>query len=484
MSPPPDDSALVVAKVVRGARWAAAFRLLAQLINWSCTIVVVRYISATDYGLNAMLQTPLEMLFLLSTFGLDLALVQAKKLDDRQLRCAFGYLLLLNGGLFLIYFFGAGVIAAYFNEPRLKPLAEVLAFIYLAVPFRVIPNALLERELKFKLKASVDLFVSVATALTTLTLAVMGAGVWALVTGVLVSSVLAIVVLSIFNPWFIRPDFRFSEVRKMMAFGGTMTIATAVAVVSNTLPVTIAGPVLGSELLGIFAVALEFAVLPLSKTMPIVNSIVFPTFSRFQDQPESVAYYLLRSLGFASLLLVPALVGVSCVAHEFVPTVLGEKWLPAVAPLTLLALAMPFRLVSLFLRQVMAGAGRPDLTLRSSIINLLLFLPLVWIGTHYELMGVVGAYLVVEPVIAIATMAMCGKMLDLPLLRLARALVPAAVCSLVMAVALAGLRLVLPEMPGLAKLLVEIGLGGAVYAAALRLVFPAEMASALRMVRK
>ena len=142
----------IINKILSGARWSIVFRLIAQVISWVSTIVVVRFITPDDYGLNTMLRAPLELLLLLSTLGLDLALIRTKNIEQDDLHNIFGWLLVINGLLFLAYFFGGSLIAAYFNEPGLEQLARVLAFIFLLIPFRVIPNAILDRHLNFKFK--------------------------------------------------------------------------------------------------------------------------------------------------------------------------------------------------------------------------------------------------------------------------------------------------------------------------------------------
>ena len=210
----------IIDKVLSGARWATILRLTGQVISWLSTIVVVRFISPEDYGLNAMLEAPLELLMLLSTFGLDLALVRSKNIEQDELRSVFGWLLVINGLLFLAYFFGGTLIAIYFDEPRLELLAKVLAFVFLLTPFRVIPNALLDRNLKFKLRAFAEFIASTSAAIATLVLAILGAGIWALVAGMLISRVFLAIILMILQPWIIAPSLSFSAVRAMMVFGG------------------------------------------------------------------------------------------------------------------------------------------------------------------------------------------------------------------------------------------------------------------------
>ena len=100
------NHAEIIEKVLSGARWSAILRLAGQIVSWLSTIMVVRFISPEDYGLNAMLEAPLELLMLFSTFGLDLALVRSENIEQDELRSVFGWLLVINGLLFLAYFFG------------------------------------------------------------------------------------------------------------------------------------------------------------------------------------------------------------------------------------------------------------------------------------------------------------------------------------------------------------------------------------------
>lgn len=478
------NNAAVIDRILAGARWATVLRVVAQSVSWICTIVVVRFISSGDYGINAMLETPLEFLFLLSTLGLDSALVRARTLAHEELRSAFGCLLLINGLLFLAYFFGSPLIAAYFNEPRLELLAQVLAFVFLLIPFRVIPDALLDRELKFKLKAFAELLASVTAAITTLTLAVMGYGVWALIAGVLSNRVLLVILLLVMQPWFVVPSLDLRRVRGMVAFGGTMALAAAVATTGNMLPVLVAGPSLGSDALGIFVVALQFALLPLAKIMPVIHPIVFPAFSKFQDQPLAVARYLEKSVGIAALALLPLMIGLACVAEEFVVIVLGEPWLPAIVPLTLLSLSVPFRGLTSFLRQTLGAIGSADLALKSTLLSLLLVFALIMIGVNHGLMGVVLAVLLTEPIVTLATVRWGRQTIATSTRGIVRNLRPALVCTAGMVAAVIGSKLLLGDASVAIRFGVAVAAGVLAYLIILRLCFADQLKSTLALLRR
>ncbi|PIV92160.1 MAG: lipopolysaccharide biosynthesis protein [Gallionellales bacterium CG_4_10_14_3_um_filter_54_96] len=475
------DNTEIISRVLSGARWAMMIRLAAQAVSWLSTIIVVRFISTHDYGLNAMLEAPMGLLFLLSTFGLDMALVRVKNVSNDELRSVFGWLLVVNGLLFLAYFFGGTLLAAYFKEPRLELLSRALAFVFLLVPFRVIPDALLDRELKFKLKASAELISSVVTTVVTLILAVMGAGIWALVDGMLVNRFLLAVLLMSLQPWIVKPSFKFSIARGMIAFGGTMALATAVATVGNMLPVWIAGPKLGAETLGVFAVAMSFALLPLTKIMPVLIPIIFPAFAKFQGQPVAVAHYLEKTLEISSLVLLPVMVGMACVAEEFVMVVLGEQWELTVVPLALLSLVVPFRAVASLLRQVLGGIGFARTTLISVVIYLLIFLPLVMLGSNYGILGVVLAVIVTEPIVTLATIRLSKHAIDTSFSKILFRLRPAVISSAIMAAGVLGVKGLLHQSE-LIRLVFEVFAGLVIYVAVLRVFFNSHLDAALRLL--
>ena len=481
MNKQPDHPELVKS-ILSGARWALLFRSCAQFFSWIVGIIVVRFIDPTDYGLNAMLEAPLELLGLLCTLGLDAALVRFKKIEQEDLHSAFGWLLVTNGLLFLAYFFGGALLAAYFNEPGLDPLAKALACIFLLVPFRVIPNALLDRELKFKLVASVDMIANMTATMVTLVLAIMGKGVWALVLGVLTNRVLQCALLMIIQPWMVRPSLGLAPLRRMLLFAGNVAIYRALGVLSDKLVSLIAGPILGAGILGIYTVTMGFALLPLSKTMPIINPIMFPAFSKLQGQPALAAYYLERSLGVFSLILFPMMLGMACVSNEFVHTILGEKWRDAATPLALLSLSMPFRTVTSFIRPVMMGMGRVDLTLKSALFMLFVLVPMLLIGVNYGMLGLIVATLVAEPIVTFVTIQLSKRVINVSFTGIYLSLRPAICATLVMTACVLWTIIALSQISGWMGLLVEVSVGVVSYLIVLKLFFADHLSNAYRLI--
>ncbi len=476
------DHSELVNKILTGARWATVLRLGAQILSWVSTIIVVRFISPEDYGLNSMLSSPLVLMMLLSTLGLESALVQAKTIQREELQSTFGWLLIVNGVLFVSYFLGGALLASYFNEPRLEALAKVLAFIFLLVPFRVIPNALLDRDLDFKLRAQLEITASLVAALTTVLMAYFGAGVWALIIGIVVNKTLLAVLLMIFKPWFIMFTFNFATTKRMMYMGGIVTLSGFLALLSDQLITLVAGPTLGAAVLGIYGMSAELASLPLSKFMPIINQTMLPAFARFQEDRVAATHYLEKLLGVTSLAFIPMMVGMACVADTLVLTVFGDKWAPSILPLIIMSLGMAFRMMALQLKTVLTSMGRADLSLKSHLLQLILLLPLTIYTMKYGVIGLMLAWVETELLVMLATVQMSKSVLDVTYIGLLRCYRPALFSSAIMGMSVIGSKALLGYQNNMFVLLVQITVGVVSYYLATRFIFLKEFQTAFKTI--
>lgn len=429
-----------------------------------------------------MLEAPLEILMLISTLGLDAAIVRSKNINSDDFHSIFGWLLVFNGLLCIAYFGGGVLLDLYFHQPMLKPLAQTLSCIFLLVPFRVVPNALLDRQLKFKLVATIDLIANVVAASTTLTLAIMGKGIWALVIGVLANRATASIMLMIVQPWLIMPRLEIAPLRRMIGFGGSVTLFRLLHIVIEKSVGMIAGPSLGSQGLGIYNISMEFAALPISKTMPIINPIIFPSFSKLQSDGKLAGYYLGRSLGMISLILFPVMVGLACVSNEFITIILGKNWLEAMIPFTLLALIMPFRAITYFIRPVMMGMGRIDLTLKSALLMLIVLIPLVFFSSNYGVIGLVTAWLIAEPIVTLSTVKLGKQVAYNSYHGIYQSLRPAICATLVMACCILWIDVIFGSLDIVVAFAIKVGTGIVAYLLVLMLFFHTELQSAIDLI--
>ena len=85
------------ARVRSALAWRWGTQLIAQFITWGSTIIVVRLLDPSDYGLFAMSQVFVTALNFLNGWSFASSLIQADKVGDREIGQVFALLLLTNG---------------------------------------------------------------------------------------------------------------------------------------------------------------------------------------------------------------------------------------------------------------------------------------------------------------------------------------------------------------------------------------------------
>jgi O-antigen/teichoic acid export membrane protein len=161
--------------------WRYGSQIMAQIITWGSTLMVVRLLEPSDYGLFAMSQVVLAALAFMNGWGFANSLVQEAEIDRRKIGQVFALLLLLNGTLAVVQLLIAPLAAAYYGEPIVADMLRVQAVLFLTTPFIALPSALLSREIAFRSQGVANMAGAVIGAVSALTLAWFDFGVWALV---------------------------------------------------------------------------------------------------------------------------------------------------------------------------------------------------------------------------------------------------------------------------------------------------------------
>jgi teichuronic acid exporter len=398
-NPPRSSPSTLRSKVLSGLFWVGAARLLTQAFTWAITIVVIRLLHPSDYGLLAMAMLFGSFLVMLAEAGLRAALVQAPHLDELKLRRVFGAVILIAFGLFLVQLLAAPAIAHFFEEDRLVAIIRVLSVQFLLMIFAIIPNALLARRLDFKGSSLIAFGAAACGSVSTLLLALSGHGVWALVLGNLAAALFSTVLINFLAPFFKRPDFSFRDMREFFVFSGQVTAAVILRFLYAQADIFIAGKVLGKELLGLYSVSMHLASLPVQRISAAVNQVAYPVFAHAQHRLSEVPAYILKGVRLLSFFSFPVMWGLSSISGEIVSVLLGPKWQEAAVPLQLVPLVMPLTMLSPFLNTAFQAIGRPGVVL-ANVFTAFLLMPLAfWLGIQWGLFGLSMAWLLCFPLV-------------------------------------------------------------------------------------
>jgi len=139
----------------RGIAWLGSVKWIVQLLTWGTTIVVARILTPEDYGLLTMGAVLLAFITLLSESGLGITVVTVREVTEEQISQINGAAILLGLVSFVAGSLVAFPVSWFYRAAALPPVIAVLSFTLVISAFRVVPGALLQRDLEIALRARV-----------------------------------------------------------------------------------------------------------------------------------------------------------------------------------------------------------------------------------------------------------------------------------------------------------------------------------------
>lgn len=377
--------------------WRSGSQILAQMVQWAATFMVIRILAPADYGLFAMAQVILVLLNMLNGYGLASGLIQQPEISSRQIRQLFGMLLLVNGALALAQLCLAPLAAAYYRQPVVGDMLRVQALLYLTTPFIALPYALLSRSMDFSKQAVVNVVASIASATTALAGAYAGLGVWTLVVAPVALYCVRAVGMTLAARSLVWPMFDFRGAGHLARYGGVMAAGQFFWFIESQADIFIAGRSLNPHLLGIYTTSLFLTQIFVAKVVPPLNEVAFSAYARIQHDDAAVARAFVRSVRFIMVIAMPFYLGLAATAEPLVITMLGPKWAEAVPVVRLLALAMPLMTLQVLFSPACDARGRPGISVRNGATGAAILLPAYLVGVQWGITGLCVSWLVAYP---------------------------------------------------------------------------------------
>ena len=191
------------ASFVTSVFWTGVAKGSSQLISWLATFLVARLLTPEDYGLVGMATVFLGVVTIVSEFGLGITIVTLRDLSERQIAQLNTVALALGAACFLVCCIAAVPLGLFFHSEALPRIVVVLGTTFPLSAFRIVPNALLQKDLRFRRLGVLETINVLVLSVTMVLLARAGFRYWTLVVGAIVSAVVttALTVAS-------RPQYR------------------------------------------------------------------------------------------------------------------------------------------------------------------------------------------------------------------------------------------------------------------------------------
>jgi lipopolysaccharide exporter len=313
-------------------------KVLAQLL---VQIWLARLLGPAVFGQYSAVLVVIGFGWLFADSGFGAALIQKKTITDEDVGYALGWILLLSficGGLIVLT---APLIAEAMGELNLVAPLRACGPIVLLQAVSNLSASLMRRDLDMKRNQAIQLAAYiVGFGLTAIVLATLGAGVWSLVIGFLVQTLIVLVASFALVRHTLRPRLRGDANLRQF---GLKVLGTNLANWSvENLDRFIIGRQWGLATLGAYSAASNLSRVPVSLLATSFQSVLFSSASRVQDDLDRLRRGYLATVSLATIVTFPLSALLALKADFIVHLLYGDRWSEAGTLFSAFCVALPF----------------------------------------------------------------------------------------------------------------------------------------------
>ena len=375
-------------RVVHGASFIFIGIVLRTLLTLGSMSILARLLSPSDFGYIAMAVVVTELAGLFGGFGFTNILIQQRVINRLQIDTLFwasaAIGLLLGGVVFCLSY----PAAWFYNDPLTGKLLKVMCIPFLINGLTNVHEAIIARLLRFKTEFYIQLFHLAVRAIAAIAFAYLGFGVWSLVIGPLVGTLVSFTCYVIAVPYVPRLRFHAAYLSSNWKTSGSYFSSGLLYYINTNIDLFMIGRSLGANALGYYQNARSLTDEIRARIAMPLQRVLFPAFSAIQSERSRLQQSVMRSGRLLAAIIIPVGVGLSAVSEELVPVIYGDKWLAMIPVLSLFGLGAAYRGSTAIASPLFNSQNRVSLALKYNTIGTVLMVLGVLMTLPYGIVAV------------------------------------------------------------------------------------------------
>jgi PST family polysaccharide transporter len=379
---------------VRGAGAAVSAQGLSLGIQMIATVVLARLLTPSDFGVVTMVTTVSLLIMNFGLNGFTEAVVQIEEITHTLASNLFW----INVGaslLLTIGFASAGSLLSWFyRDPRVASVTIGVSLTILVTGVSVLHLALLKRAMEFPGIAANDVLARAASVVTSITLALLGCGYWALVAGVVALPLSTAVGSWVLCRWTPSLPRRVPGTAKLVRYAINVYGHFAANYFARNTDNVLVGWRFGARSLGFYKKAYDLFALSSSQLVSPITGVAVSALSRLKNDTLQYRRYLLRALALLAFVALGVGANLSLVGKDLIRVILGPGWEESGRIFVFFGPGIGVMLLYYTHGWIHLSIGTPDRWFRWGIIELLVTGTLFLVGLPWGGVGIAMAWTV------------------------------------------------------------------------------------------
>jgi len=389
------EHSLTRAHATRGAVVTGIAQAYRVALSFVSGIILARLLSPSDFGLIAMVSSCVALVAVIQDFGLSQATIQRERISQAQMSALFWLSVGFSLSLALVLAFCAPGVSWFFKDSRLTALTIAFACLVVLGGSQSQQLALLNRELRFKTLAGIDVVAVTVSTIVGVGIAWLTSSYWALFAASAVSTMVSLVcawTLGSFRPG--RPSFE-GDFKEIVHFGSAISGFNIVNYFARNADNILIGKFYGGVQLGYYDRAYRLLLFPLTQTLGL-GRVLLPLLARLQSEPERYRQAYTETIVLVLAIAQPAIIVAIIFADDMIRILLGPNWTPAAPIFSYLGIAGLIQLANSPTGWLFLSQGRGNDYFVAGVYGALANVVSFVIGLPWGPVGIAAAYTVSE----------------------------------------------------------------------------------------
>ncbi|WEK21213.1 MAG: MOP flippase family protein [Candidatus Pedobacter colombiensis] len=390
---------------INGAKWTTTATIITVLFAFFQLAIIARVLKSSAFGLVAMSTITINFFHIFANLGFTNSIISKQETNKKILSTIFysslslGFILLILVNLF------SHLIADYFNEPRLIHIIRISSINFPLIYAGQIYNILLQKELRFKSLAIIDVSSSLVGTIVTTSLAYNNYEELSLIYGEVFYTAFKLILFvtigtKLFNPILY---FNLKDIKDHLRFGVYNLGEGILSYAGGNSESIIIGKIIGAKALGLYTIAYQLAVYPIVRLNPIIMQVTYPIMAKIKDVASLKRAYI-KIIDFITYCNFPLLAGLFITSTSVVPLVYGKGWIDTIPLVKVIVFVSLLKCITAPISSLAFTRGKPNLIFYLNLVILIIKLPILYFfSTSFGLIGVAYANLLTTTIETILT---------------------------------------------------------------------------------
>lgn len=338
--------------------WSFIDKFGQQIIYLATGVVLARILFPEDYGLVGALALFTAISTTLVGSGYSRALMNKPVFSQEELDTVFYYNIAVGLFLYLLLFFCAPLISAFFGKPILTPLSRVLFLTIIFTSLSNVQEFILTKRMDLSSITKANIFSLFPASVFAMTAAILGYGVWALVIQTLLMSFLKTIFYWKYGKWSPTRSFHYKILKNLFPFSSGVLMMNLINTVFNNIYSLLIGRIYSTGQLGIYTQGSKYQDIPTGLIYNTFRTVSTPLLSSLNEDNERLKRVLSKLIKTIALICFPVLFGMILIAKPLILALITEKWLDSVPILQILCLSGIFTTLNNVLQESILAKGK------------------------------------------------------------------------------------------------------------------------------